>query len=335
MRIVVDAMGTDQHPTADVEGCVLAAAAYRNENITFILVGDENQIKSQLREHKTNGLKLEIVHAPEAILMTDKPGIVGKTKPQSSMHIGMRLVKSGDADAFVTMGNTGAAHAIAMLFTLRRIPGVKRPALSVIFRIQDKPLIFLDIGANADCKPDWLVQFAAMGAVYAHNALGFPNPRISLVSNGEEEGKGNQLTHETAELLSRSPLNFVGNVEPNDIFKHASDVIISDGFTGNILVKTFEGSTRYLTGLIREEVKRSPVSMLGGLLIKPAIERVRKKIDTFEIGGAPLLGVQGVVIIGHGSSNAVAVKNAISQARKAVAGRIVTAIEQKIAELPV
>jgi phosphate acyltransferase len=329
MRIVVDAMGSDHCPEPDVAGALLAAQEL--PAATIILVGDETRIKAELSKHRK---KLDIVHAPEAILMTDKPGIVGKAKPESSMHIGLNLVKVGQADAFVTMGNTGAAHAIAMLFTLKRIPGVKRPALSVIFRIQDKPLIFLDIGANADCKAEWLVQFAAMGAVYAQNALGLSNPRISLLSNGEEEGKGSQLVHETAELLKAAPLNFVGNVEPTDIFKIATDVVVSDGFAGNILVKTFEGSTRYLGTLIREEIQRSPLSMLGGLLIRPAMRRVRKRIDTFEVGGAPLLGVQGVVIIGHGSSNANAVKNAILQAKNAVEGQIITAISQKISELP-
>lgn len=336
MRIVVDAMGTDQCPEPDVAGAVLAAQLLQNNPspTSIMLVGDEKRIALELQKHNPAGLKLEITHAPEAVTMTDKPGTVGKGKPHSSMHVGMNIVKNGDADAFVTMGNTGAAHAIAMLFTLRRIPGVKRPALSVIFRIQEKPLIFLDIGANADCKPDWLVQFAAMGAVYAQAALGLPNPRIALLSNGEEEGKGSQLVHDTAELLNTVPLNFVGNVQPNDIFRTPTDVVVSDGFTGNILVKTFEGSTRYLSSLIREEVKKSPISMLGGLLLRPALQRVRKKIDTFEIGGAPLLGVNGVVIIGHGSSNAVAVKNAILQARRAVEGRIIELIEQKIAELP-
>jgi glycerol-3-phosphate acyltransferase PlsX len=336
MRIVVDAMGSDQCPIPDVAGTLLAAEAFQNAPVALVLVGDQARIHAELAKHPRGhaSKRVEVVHAPEAVLMTDKPSVVGKLKPQSSMHIGMNLVKTGQADAFVTMGNTGAAHAIAMLFTLRRIPGVKRPALSVIFQIHGKPIIFLDIGANADCKPDWLLQFAAMGAVYAQHAIGLENPRIGLLSNGEEEGKGSQLIHDTAALLHQAPLNFIGNVEPTDLFRLNTDVLVSDGFSGNILVKTFEGATRYLGGLIREEIKSSPLSALGGLLIRPAMGRVRRQIDTFEIGGAPLLGVQGVVIIGHGSSNAIAVKNAILQARKAVEGQVILAIEQKIAALP-
>ncbi|HEX2623236.1 MAG TPA: phosphate acyltransferase PlsX, partial [Phototrophicaceae bacterium] len=257
-------------------------------------------------------------------------------KPESSMHVGMNLVKNGQADAFVTMGNTGVAHAIAMLFTLKRIPGIKRPALSAIFPILGKPVIFLDIGANADCKPDWMLQFALMGAVYARNALGLDNPRVALLSNGEEEGKGSQLILDSTALLRQAPINFIGNVEPKEIFRTLPvDVVIHDGFTGNILTKTFEASTRYLAMLIRDEIKTSPVSMLGGLLITSAMRRVRRKIDTFEVGGAPLLGVKGVVIIGHGSSNAFAVKNAVRQACKAVEGGIISAIERKLGEIPV
>jgi glycerol-3-phosphate acyltransferase PlsX len=268
--------------------------------------------------------------------MTDKPSVAGKSKPESSMHVGMNLVKNGQADAFVTMGNTGVAHAIAMLFTLKRIPGIKRPALSAIFPILGKPVIFLDIGANADCKPDWMLQFALMGAVYARNALGLDNPRVALLSNGEEEGKGSQLILDSTALLRQAPINFIGNVEPKEIFRTLPvDVVIHDGFTGNILTKTFEASTRYLAMLIRDEIKTSPVSMLGGLLITSAMRRVRRKIDTFEVGGAPLLGVKGVVIIGHGSSNAFAVKNAVRQACKAVEGGIISAIERKLGEIPV
>lgn len=333
MRIVLDAMGTDQCPVPDVEGGILAA---RETGATVILVGDEPRIQAELAKHQTSDCKLEVVHAPEVITMTDKPGVVGKAKPHSSMHMGMELVKNKQADAFVTMGNTGAAQAIAMLFTLRRIPGVKRPALSGIFPFMGKPLIFLDVGANADCKPDWMVQFAVMGAVYAQNALNLKNPRVALLSNGEEEGKGSQLVLDTAALLKAAPVNFVGNIEPKEIFqKQNADVIVHDGFTGNILAKTFEASTRYLTTLIRSEIKTSLISKLGGLLMVPAFKRVAKKLDTFEVGGAPLLGVNGVVIIGHGSSNAYAVKNAIKQACRAVEGKIVAAIENRLAEIPV
>ncbi|MBC8100478.1 MAG: phosphate acyltransferase PlsX, partial [Armatimonadetes bacterium] len=281
MRIVIDAMGTDAHPVSDVAGAVLAAS---DLDAKLILVGDETQIKTELAKHRTAGLKLEVLHAPQHVTMDDKPGIVGKAKPGSSMHIGMNLVRDGHADAFVTMGNTGAAQAIAMLFTLRRIAGVKRPALSVLFKITGRPVIFLDIGANTDCRPDWMVQFAVMGSVYAQKALGLANPRIALLANGEEEGKGSQLVRDTGVLLRATSLNFIGNAEPTDLFQLKADVVVCDGFTGNILVKTFEGATRYLGGIIREEIKRSPIASLGGLLIAPAMRQVRKRIDTAEVG---------------------------------------------------
>lgn len=331
MRIALDAMGSDNNPTPDVAGGVLAA---RESTDTIILVGNQQLIQQELNKHNTQGLKLEVVHTDSAVLMTDKPSIVGKEKPNSSMHVGMNLIKDKMADAFVTAGNTGAAYAIAMLHTLRRIPGIKRPALSAIFRIGGKPMIFLDIGANADAKPEWLLQFALMGQIYARNALGLANPRIGLLSNGEEEGKGTQLIRDAGEMLHAQNMNFVGNVEPKEVLGGHIDVMVSDGFTGNILTKTFEASTRYLGGLIRDEIKSSVFSMLGGLLIRSAMVRVRKKIDTGEVGGAPLLGVNGIVIIGHGSSNAFAIKNAIHQARSAVSGNIIAAIQDGLKQVP-
>lgn len=331
MRIAVDAMGTDANPVSDVEGAVLAA---RERNYQVILVGDETVIRGQLARHDTQGLPLEVLHAPQTILMTDKPSVVGRGKPDSSMHIGMKLVRDGKADAFVTAGNTGAAHAIAMLHTLHRIPGVKRPALSGIFVLNRKPVIFLDIGANADAKPEWLAQFAIMGEVYAANALGLKEPRVGILSNGEEEGKGNQLIHEALALIRQLPLNCVGNVEPKEVLDGKADVIVSDGFTGNILLKTFEASTRYLGRVIRDELKFSVFNKIGGLLAKSAFERARRKIDTSEVGGAPLLGVNGIVIISHGSADATAIKNAVIQAARAVEGGIVDAIKSGLATDP-
>lgn len=331
MRIALDAMGSDNCPVPDVAGGVLAA---RELNNTILLVGDENIIKTELSKHNTAGLSVEIVPAQQIVTMTDKPSAVGKSKPQSSMHIGMNLVKDGLADAFVTMGNTGAAHAIATLYTLRRIPGVKRPALSGIYPVGRGYIILLDLGANADSKPDWLAQFAIMGKIYAQNALGLESPRIALLSNGEEEGKGNQLIKDAGELIQRLPLNFVGNVEPKEIMQGKVDVIVADGFVGNIFVKTFEASASYISYLIRDELKQNVFSMLGALLARPAFQRVRKRTDTFEVGGAPLLGVNGVVIIGHGRSNAIAVKNAVRQAGLAVKGRIIDSIREGLQYIP-
>lgn len=324
MRIVVDAMGSDECPVPDVAGAVMAAQEW---NDALFLVGDPRRVRQELDRHNTRGLNVEIVPAEQQILMTDKPGVVGQSKPHSSMHIGMNMVKDNLADAFVTAGNTGAAMAIATLFTLRRIQGVRRPALSSIFRVGTQNLILLDIGANADSKPEWLGQFAMMGKIYAQQALGIQNPRVALLSNGEEEGKGNQLIHEAQALLQSLDLRFIGNVEPKDVFRGQADVVVADGFVGNIAVKSFEAAAGLLFDLIRTEIKSDLVSTMGGLLARRAFRRVYKQVDPFEVGGAPLLGVNGVVIIGHGRSNARAVKNAIRQARLAVEGRIVEHIQ--------
>jgi phosphate acyltransferase len=330
MRIVVDAMGSDDCPVPDVAGGVLAA---RELGSTIIFVGDEKRIKAELSKHDTASLKIEVVHAPEAVTMTDKPSIVAKSKRNSSMHVGMNLVKNGQADGFITAGNTGAAHVIAMLFTLHRIPGVRRPALSSIVRIGGKTVILLDVGANPDSKVEWMTQFAIMGEVYARKALGLAKPRIGILSNGEEEGKGTKLIHETTDVLKTLPVNFVGNIEPSEIFEDHADVIVSDGFVGNILIKSLEGATSLLVQRIRTEIESSPISKFGGALVRPALRRIRKEIDPNEIGGAPLLGVNGVVIIGHGSSNDIGIKNCVRQAEAAVSGGLIDAIREGLAQI--
>lgn len=326
MRIVVDAMGSDAYPVPDVAGAVLAAREYRDTEI--ILAGNEQLVQTELAKHDTAGLNITVAHASEVVTMTDKPGVVGKAKPNSSMHVGMNLVRDGQADAFVTAGNTGAALSIATLHTLRRIPGVKRPALSAVFRLRETPVMLVDAGANADAKPDWLAQFALMGHMYAEHSLKLKRPRVGILSNGEEEGKGSELVREASDLIARLPVvNFIGNVEPKDMLRDGVDVVVADGFVGNITIKTLEAATREMGKVIREEIMRSTRTKVGGLLARPAFERVYKQIDPFEIGGAPLLGVNGVVIIGHGRSNDKAVKNAINQARQAVDGDIINAIK--------
>jgi phosphate acyltransferase len=332
MRIALDAMGSDNCPVPDVEGAVLAAREFAD---TIFLVGDQEKIKHELGKYNASGLSLEIVHASQTVLMTDKPTTVGKAKPDSSMHVGMELVKTDAADAFVTAGNTGAALAIATIFTLRRLPGVKRPALCSILRLpENRSIILLDIGANADSKPEWLVQFAVMGRIYAQKTVGLANPRVALLSNGEEEGKGSQIVVDTANLLKELPVNYTGNIEPKDVLKGGADVVVADGFVGNITIKSFEAMGSTLSNLIRQEIRSDVVSTLGGLLARPAFRRVAKQIDPFEIGGAPLLGVNGVVIIGHGRSNAIAIKNAIRQARLAVAGGVIRSIRDGLENLP-
>ncbi len=333
MRIAVDAMGSDTYPAPDVEGAVLAAQELSEQ---IILVGNKALIEKELAKHSTGGLKIEILHADEVITMEDKPANVGKTKPKSSMHVGMNLVKNGEADAFVTAGNTGAAMTIATLFTLHRIKHVKRPALSSIIRVtNDRTVILLDIGANTDSKPEWMYQFALMGRIYAQRALGLANPRVALLSNGEEETKGNELIHQTADLLQGTSLNFVGNIEPKDMIRGEADVIVSDGFVGNITIKTLEAMGSALFNLIRQEIKQDAIATVGALLARRAFRKVYRQIDPFEIGGAPLLGVNGVVIIGHGRSNAKAVKNAIRQARLAVAGQVIQSIAEGLSAGPI
>lgn len=328
MRIVLDAMGSDHHPAPDVEGAVAAAREFSD---TIILVGDPKRIETELAKHDTTGLALEVKPADEVIEMTDAPSVIARSKPNSSMHVGMNLVKTGEGDAFVTCGNTGAALAIATLRTLRRIPGVMRPALTTLLTIGAHRWILLDIGANADCKPEWLQQFAVMGSIYAERAMGHQTPRVALLSNGEEEGKGNMLIKDTAKLLAASPLNYIGNVETKEMLNGHADVVITDGFVGNIALKSMEAVGDTVFSLLKEELMSDTRSKLAGLLGRPAFKRIARQFDPFEVGGAPLLGVNGVVIIGHGRTNALGVKNAIRQARQAVAGQIIEAIQEGVA----
>lgn len=329
MRIVLDGMGSDQHPVPDVEGAVLAAREY---DVTVVIVGQKSALKTQMARYDTKGLKVELVDAAEVVTMDDKPGAVVKGKPNSSMHIGMQLVADGQADAFVTMGNTGAALSIATLGPLRRIPGVKRPSLCTVVRLPKSIVLVLDIGANADARPDWLEQFAIMGSIYAERGLGIAKPRVALLSNGEEEGKGNELTRATAPLLRKAPIRYIGNIEPKELLHGGADVVVMDGFVGNVFLKTLEAGTGIVVSTLRDELKRSVFTMLGAVLAKPAFGRVRKAMDPFEVGGAPLLGVNGVVIIGHGRSNAKGVKNAIRQAKLAVEGQLIEQIRAGLAQ---
>lgn len=324
MRIVIDAMGSDNNPQPDVAGAVLAAREFGD---SIILVGDQAIVEAELAKHDTAGLTIEVHHAPQTIVMTDKPSRVIREKRESSIHIGMNLVKTGVGDAFVTAGHTGATLGIAMLRSvgLGRIPGIKRPALGVVFPTRGQPLL-IDNGANADCKPEYLLQFGIMGSLYMEKVRGIQSPRVALLSNGEEEGKGSNLVRATTPLLVNSGLNFIGNIEPKEFLQEKADVIVMDGFTGNIMMKTAEAIGSYMSGLIRESIKASPITMLGGLLAKPAFAEVRKHLDPDEVGGAPLLGVNGAVVVGHGSSTPYAIKQAVGQARKLVSEGVVKAI---------
>jgi glycerol-3-phosphate acyltransferase PlsX len=324
MRIVVDAMGSDEYPGPDVGGAVLAAREWGDE---IILVGDKARVEAELAKHNTDGLKLKVVHAGQVVEMTDKPSEAVEHKTDSSMHVGLRLVGEGQADGFVSAGNTGAVLAVATLVSPKRIRGVKRPALTAVFKNPVGYTIMTDFGANAEVRPEWLVQFGLMASLYAKLALVIPNPRVALLSNGEEEGKGNELIHAATPLMKQQTrFNFIGSVEPKEVLQGKTDIVVHDGFTGNIMGKTLEATASMVKQLIREEITANIVSSLGGLLAKSAFDRVGKRIDPFEVGGAPLLGVNGVVIIAHGRSNDVAIKNAVRQARQAIQGKIIESI---------
>lgn len=326
MRIVVDAMGGDRAPAVVVEGAVQAA---RDLGLEIVLVGQRGAVQAELDRYDTTGLRLTVHDASQVIEMHEHPAAAVKAKKDSSMVVGMELVKRHEGDAFVTAGNSGGALAAA-LFRLGRIRGIKRPALSTVFPSETPQgrCFLLDVGANTDCKPEFLVQFALMGSVYAERVLGVPNPRVAIVSNGEEEGKGNQLVQDTVPLLKASPLNFVGNAEGKDIPRGLADVIVTDGFTGNIIIKLSEGISKFLLDLLKEEITSRNVSKVGALLAKPAFDEVKSRLDYREYGGAPLLGVDGVVIVGHGRSDALAIRNTIRVAAQTVENGVRDAIKQ-------
>lgn len=324
MRIVVDAMGSDEHPGPDVGGAVMAARKFGD---TIILVGDEARVKAELSGQNTAGLSIEVVHADESIGMKDSPAAAARDKRHSSMHVGMQLVRDGAADAFVSAGNTGGILAVA---TLRqtgfgRIPGILRPAMGVVFPIESKPML-IDNGANADARPEYLLQFGLMGSIYMARMHGIDRPRVALISNGEEEGKGNELIKEAIPLMEASHLNYVGNIEPKEFVAGAAEVGVIDGFAGNIMMKTAEAVAGYMSDMIRKYIMAGTLTKIGGALARPAFQRVRDQLNPDEVGGAPLLGVNGVVIIAHGRSNAYAIQQAIGQARRVAETGIVQAI---------
>ena len=330
MRIVVDAMGGDQAPAVVVDGAVQAA---RDLGLEIVLVGRQEAVEAELKRHDTAGLLLTVQHAGEVIEMDEHPAAAVKSKKDSSMIVGMELIKRREADAFFTAGNSGGALAAA-LFRLGRIRGIQRPALSTIFPSQTPQgyCFLLDIGANADCRPEYLVQFALMGSIYVERVMGVPNPRVAIVSNGEEEGKGNLLVQETIPLLRASSINFIGNAEGKDIPWGIADVIVTDGFTGNVIIKLAEGVSKMLMDIIKQELTSRNVSKVGGLLAKPAFDQVKRRLDYREYGGAPLLGVDGVVIVGHGRSDALAIRNGIRRAVQTVENGVLDAIKQGLLE---
>ena len=314
MKIAVDAMGGDYAPEAIVEGAVQAAEEY---GFSLILVGQEERVQMELAKYETDHLPIEVRHAPQIVDMHDLPSVALRRKRQSSLHIAINMIKSGEVDAAVSAGNTGAAMAIGKV-ACRMLEGIDRPALAMGFPNANGVTVVVDVGANVDCKPLHLLQFAVMAHVYAQEVFGIVDPRIGLLSVGEEESKGNTLTKDVFEPLRQSPLNFIGNAEGRDLFNGRVDVLICDGFTGNVMLKVSESLAKTISSFTREAFTKNWRTKLGYLLVKPGMDAMKKRIDHSEYGGAPLLGLNGVVIVGHGSSKARAVKNAIRVAGESV-----------------
>jgi phosphate acyltransferase len=332
MTIILDAMGSDRYPDPEIEAAITAAEQFGEE---IILVGDKDLIQSKLAALNTRKLPIIIEHAPDVVEMDDKAVDGTRKKPNNSMAIGMKLIKSGRGRAFVSAGNTGAVMFNA-LKTLGRIKGVQRPALTQPFPTRSGKCAVLDIGANAECRPEYLVQFALMGSLYAQKVMKIGSPRVGLISNGEEAGKGNQLVKDTYPLLVHSGINFIGNIEGKELFGGEADVAVTDGFTGNVMLKSVEAVAKLISDTLKTEIKSSPITALGGALAKPAFNKLRSMISPEEIGAAILLGVDGLVFVAHGRSNARAMFNAVRIARETADTNLLeelrTSIQQSLSQ---
>jgi glycerol-3-phosphate acyltransferase PlsX len=339
MRIVLDAMGSDTCPEPELLAAVEAGQKYGEP---ILLVGPTDQLEPRLKTLAGDHPLVKIIHAPETITMEDKGMALAlkakRREAKNSMAVGMDLVKNGEADAFVTAGNTGGTLAVAY-YRLGTIPGVERPGLTGIFPVKGGYCVVLDIGTNPECKPEHLVQFAIFGTVYAQKVFGIQSPRVGLISNGEEAGKGNELVKHTFPLLQASGLNFFGNVESKEIYTGQVDVAVTDGFSGNIFLKTSEAVAKLLVDVLREEMLSSLRTKVGALLAKPAFRKLKNMMDPSEAGAAPLLGINGLVFIGHGRSDAHAMVSAIRVARQAVEMKVLdnirSAIQERISKLHV
>jgi len=329
-RIALDAMGGDNAPGEIVAGAMMAIGTLGAD---IILVGDTNAIRAEMQG--TGEVKgLRIVHASDVIGMDEHATESVKAHPDSSINVGLRLVKAGEADAFVTAGNTGATMAAALL-TLGRVKGISRPALATIFPTGAGRLtMLLDVGANAECRPIHLLQFAYMGAAYMERMFGVERPQVGLLSIGEEDSKGNQLTIEVNQALRASRLNFIGNVEGKDLTKGVCDVAVMDGFTGNVVLKTAEGMAEMMFSELRKAVELTPWNKAAGLILMSELKKVKRRLDYAEYGGAQLVGVDGVTVIGHGRSNARAIFSAIRAARDAVQNNVMETLREVGREIP-
>ena len=322
MRIAVDAMGGDHAPAEIVKGAAQAAAEYA---VDISIVGLPHVVQPLLDSHP----RMQLVPCTQVIAMDEHPAQAVRNKPDSSMAVCARMVKLGRADGWCSAGNSGAVMAAA-LFIQGRIKGIERPALGSIVPTQDGFAYFLDVGANVDSKAEYLAQFAAMGAVYAREMLGRAQPRVGLLSNGEEEGKGDELVRETGRRLKGQLAGFIGNVEPKDIYAAKADVIVADGFVGNVAIKMAEATAEFLFRSLRDEVPKTLAGKVGGALIRPRVREIRDRIDWREFGGAPLLGIDGVAVVAHGRSDARAMKNAVRVTRDAVRNQLVAKIRAEV-----
>ena len=326
MAIVLDAMGSDDFPIPEVEGAI---KSFQDLGTEIILVGKKEIVEPHLTRLNVSNYPIRLVDAPDLIEMSDKAVDSGRKKPNNSMAIGLELVRNNEADAFVTAGNTGGAMFNA-LRKLGRIKGVQRPGLTTLIPTKKGYAVLIDLGANADCRPDFLLQFAIMGSLYSQKVLNISNPRIGLLSNGEEPGKGNQLVKDTYPLLEKSGLNFIGNVEGKELFGGDVDVVVTDGFTGNVLLKSSEAVAKLMTDVLKEQLTSSLLTSIGALLAKPAFAALKKMMDPAEVGAAPLLGIDGLVFVGHGRSDSRAITNAIKVADQAVKANLLQALKENI-----
>src|SRR5262244_1120013 len=329
-KIAVDAMGGDHAPSSEIEGALQAAAQF---GIPIVLVGQEERVQSLLRKHDTTGLSIDVVHASEVITMDESAATAARKKKDSSIRVAARLMREGGVAGVVSAGNTGAVMATVKM-VLGTLPVVDRPALSTVLPTQKgKPAILLDVGANVDCKPHHLEQFAVMGDIYSRAIFGIRRPRVGLLSIGEEDSKGNELTKEAFKSLKRASINFIGNVEGRDIFKGDVDVIVCDGFTGNVALKLSEGLIETFSAMLRQELQKTLTAKVGYIFAQNAFRQFRRRLDYSEYGGAPLLGVKGITIVCHGRSNANAIKNAVRVAEEFCKHNVNRMIEAEFTKL--
>ncbi|HXG35623.1 MAG TPA: phosphate acyltransferase PlsX [Dehalococcoidia bacterium] len=320
--IALDAMGGDRAPAEIVRGAVLAA---RDLGVRVALVGQPEMIVAELARHGSQPPQIEIVPAAESVSMDEHPALAVRQKKDSSIVVGLKLVKQGEASAFVSAGNTGAVMAGSIMY-LGRVRGIERPSLLALMPLGGRLTVLLDVGANADCRPEWLLQFAQMAAAYMERVWKLERPRVALLNIGEEESKGNQLAQESYKLLEGSGLNFIGNLEGGDIPRLKADVIVTDGFTGNVVIKTMEGMAEFIMGQIKESISSRWYYKLAAAAMLPAFNRLRTRMDYRQYGAGPLLGIDGLVFIGHGKSDAVAIKSALRVAREAARSGMLEAV---------